>query len=34
VWCVADKYDKEVVEEEGIPLERRVVAKAGKCCKG
>lgn len=25
-----DKYDKEVVEEEGIPLERRVVAKAGK----
>ena len=24
------KYDAAVVEEEGIPLERRVVAKAGK----
>ncbi|GAB4819532.1 hypothetical protein N2152v2_006578 [Parachlorella kessleri] len=27
---LSDRYDKEVVEEEGIPLERRVVAKAGK----
>lgn len=27
---LSDRYDKEVVEEEHIPLEKRVVAKAGK----
>lgn len=27
----AGKYDKAVVEEENIPLDRRVVAKAGEC---